>query len=488
MMDLAIALDNTLAVPLHRQLYDELRQAILFGRLESGQQMPSTRMLAQSLGISRATVLLSYEQLLSEGYLKTVPASGTFVSHQLPDDLLQSGSIQPNEQAARQPVQLSTYGANLAETEPLIPLRSESPINFSCYGRPALDEFPLKLWRRLLSRACRLQPDMLDYATNTQGYRPLREAIARYITRSRAVRCDADRIIIVNGSQQALDLVARLLLERGDLVAIENPGYLDARRTFLAQAARLLPIPVDQSGIVVDRLAASTTAKLKFVYVTPSHQFPTGVVLSLPRRLALLAWAQQTGALIVEDDYDSEYRYGERPIPALQGLTASDSVIYIGTFSKVIFPALRLGYLVLPQNLVSVFAGAKWLSDRQSSILEQCALTEFINEGHLESPVRRMRMLYDQRRQTLVQALTRYLGSVTILGENTGMHLMVKFHTNLSDEQVVLQAAQVGVGLISADPYYLGASGKGEFILGYADLSQEKIQEGVRRLAQFLLK
>ena len=487
-MDFAIALDYTIKIPIHRQLYEELRHSILSGRLAPGQRVPSTRSLARSLGISRATVTLSYEQLLSEGYLRTIPSSGTFVYCQLPDILLQPATIQPTQEARHQPVQLSAYGANLVNLQLLMPSKTELPINFSCYGRPALDEFPLGLWRRLLARACQLQPTMLDYATSAQGYEPLRQAIARYIARTRAVRCEVEQIIIVNGSQQALNLVARLLVERGDLVAVENPGYLDARQAFLLQEASLVSIPVDESGILVDRLITDPAAKIKLVYVTPSHQFPTGAVLSLSRRLALLAWAQQTGALIVEDDYDSEYRYSDRPIPALQGLTINDSVIYIGTFSKVIFPALRLGYLVVPQSLVPIFACAKLLSDRQSSILEQYALTEFINEGHLESHVRRMRSLYNQRRQTLVQALKQYFGnSVTILGENAGMHLMVRFHTDLSDEQIVLQAAQIGVGLVSASPYYLETQSTGEFIFGYADLSEEIIQAGVSKLARVLI-
>lgn len=485
-MDFAIALDHTTAIPLHRQLYEELRRSILTGRLIPGQRIPSTRALARSLKISRATVTLSYEQLLSEGYLQTVPSSGTFVYHQLPDDLLPT-TTEISQAATRQPVQLSTYGTNLAATESLVPLGLELPINFSCYGRPALDEFPLKLWRRLLSRACQIVPTQLDYATSAQGHQLLREAIARYIAQSRAVRCQANQIIIVNGSQQALDLVARVLLNRSDLVAIEDPGYLDARQTFLTQGAELLPIPVDESGIVIERLLADSSAqpKLKLIYVTPSHQFPTGAVLSLPRRLALLAWAKQNGVIIVEDDYDSEYRYGERPIPSLQGLTANDSVIYTGSFSKILFPALRLGYLVVPQSLVSVLARAKWLADRQSPLLEQYALTEFIHEGYLESHIRRMRNLYNQRRQALVQALTHYLGKyLTILGENAGMHLMVRLRLGLSDEEIILRAAQVGVGLVSARPYYLRSGSTGEFILGYADLSEENIRDGVCRLAQ----
>lgn len=488
-MDIAITLDNTSAIPLHRQLYNKLRQAILLGRLVPGQRIPSTRTLAQSLNISRATVTLSYEQLFSEGYLQTVPGSGTFVSYEVPDNLLQPASFQSTEKAKQSLMQLSIYGASIADTELFSPPKEESPINFSYYGRPALDKFPLELWRRLLSRSCRLNPTILDYTTDIQGYEPLRSAIAEYIAKSRGVQCSAEQIIIVNGSQQGIDLITRLLLNQGDLVAIENPGYLGARYNFLAQGADLWPISVDESGVVVEHLSTSTATKVKLVYVTPSHQFPTGTVLSLSRRLALLAWAQETGAIIVEDDYDSEYRYGAPPIPALQGLTQSNSVIYIGTFSKVLFPSLRVGYLVVPPSLVNVFVRAKWLTNNQSPLLEQHALAEFINEGHMESHIRKMRKLYNQRRQALVQSLTLHLGKcVTILGENAGMHLMVKLHVSLSDEEIIHRATQASVELASARPYYLGNGGRGEFILGYADLSSEKIQEGVRKLAQVLME
>ncbi|MBD3885591.1 PLP-dependent aminotransferase family protein [Phormidium tenue FACHB-886] len=486
-MDLALKLETTSTIPLHRQLYDELRQAILSGRLTSGQRMPSTRALAETLGISRATVLFSYEQLLSEGYLNTVPASGTFVACQLPDELLQLATAPSISPPSSPCIELSTYGATLARVE-LPPAPGQKPlINFGCYGRPAFEEFPIHLWRRLLSRACRLSSTILDYPADPLGYQPLREAIARYLRQSRAVRCEPDQVIIVNGSQQALDLVARLFLNQGDRVVMEDPGYFEARYIFQAQGAEVLPIPVDSTGLNVEQISTLTTP-MKLVYVTPSHQFPTGVVLSLPRRLALLAWAQQTGIIILEDDYDSEFRYDERPIPALQGLTNSDSVIYIGTFSKILFPSLRMGYLVVPQQLVSVVARAKWLVDRQSPLLEQHALTDFINEGHLDSHIRRMRVLYAKRRKTLVQALTQYIGNqVTIIGENAGMNAMVQFHTHLSDEEMIDRAEQQGVELISACSCYMNVEdGKGMFLLGCTALSSEMIQEGVSRLAQIL--
>lgn len=485
-MDLAIALDSNTSIPIHHQLYEEMRRAILSGRLLPRQRIPSTRSLAKSLSISRTTVTSCYEQLLSEGYLETIVGSGTYVCAQLPDDLLHSTPIDAGK-IARPPIKLSKYAAKLAEMDTSLLDESNAEISFR-YGRPAFDRFPMQIWRKLLSRHCRAST-WLDYATDPLGYKPLQSAIARYLSRSRAVQCEPEQVMITNGTQQALYLVMRLLIEPGNAIAMENPGYLSARRIFLSQGAKVLPVGVDESGLVVKELAKNQNEQIALVYVTPSHQFPTGAILSLPRRLELLTWAQQNQALIIEDDYDSEYRYGDRPIPALQGLDRSDSVLYIGSFSKVLFPSLRIGYLVLPPSLVSLFARAKWLSDRQLPTLEQQVLTDFIEEGHLESHIRKMRSLYDLRRQVLVQALKAYFGEkATILGEKAGLHLMVRLQTHLTDEEIIQRTAQVGVGMMSAQPYYLNANCTGEFIFGYSELTQEQIQQGISRLAQVLTK
>ncbi len=483
-MDFAIVLDHRFETPLHQQLYDELRQAILNGRLLPRQKLPSTRSIAQSLGISRTTATQSYDRLQSEGYLETIVGSGTYVCPQLPDDLMQSISI-PVSPSKQLTVPLSRYGATLAQTPFTLQPEPDLPISFR-YGRPALTEFPLKLWRKLLSRRCCAEPNWLDYATDFQGYLPLRQAIAHYLCRYRAVQCQPEQIVLTNGIQQGLDLIMRLLMEAGDAIAIEDPGYLSARRIFQSHDAKLIPIGIDSSGLIVEQLVSPS---IRLVYVTPSHQFPTGATLSLPRRLELLTWAQQTGALILEDDYDSEYRYGDRPIPALQGLDQNQSVLYLGTFSKVLFPALRIGYLVLPPNLVTLFAQAKWLNDRQLPTLEQQVLTDFINEGYLESHIRRMRSRYDRCRQVLVQELNDQFGDrVAIFGEKAGIHLMVRLHTDFSDEEIVTRAAKVGVGLMSARSQYLGLGDKSEFIFGYGELSETQIQIGVQRLAQTIRK
>jgi GntR family transcriptional regulator / MocR family aminotransferase len=487
-MDIVIKLDNGLSLPLHKQLYDELRQAILEGRLLPGRRIPSTREMAKSLGVSRSTVTQSYEQLLSEGYLETVIGSGTYVCKQLPDDLLNSQAVKITDKITYSTIKLSQYGKILVNTEN-VPRIHEKKLEISFrYGRPAFNEFPIKLWRSLLSRYCCASLDWLDYSVEPLGYKPLREAIASYISRVRAVNCEPEQILITNGTQQALDLIMRLLIEPGEVIALEEPGYLSARLIFQTSGAKLLPVAVDESGLIVSKLSYANK-NIRLVYVTPSHQFPTGATLSLPRRLELLAWAAQNGALIIEDDYDSEYRYGDRPIPALQGLDKSDSVLYIGTFSKVLFPSLRIGYLVLPKSLVAIFTRAKWLNDRHLPLLEQQVLADFIVEGHLERHIRKMRSLYDCRRQVLVQALKFHFGEkAVILGEKAGLHIMVKLKIHLDDDEIIQRAAKVGVGMLSASQHYLDSPNSGEFIFGYGELNEQQLVEGICRLREILNK
>jgi GntR family transcriptional regulator/MocR family aminotransferase len=484
-MDLPLSLNPQSPVSLYRQLYEALRQAILTGRLLPRQRIPSTRSLAQSLSLSRSTVTQAYEQLLSEGYLETRSGSGTFVCAQIPEELMHPDPIASLPPAIDTPVPLSSYGSQLTRLNLKLQNEPSTPINFR-YGRPAFDQFPLQLWRKLLSRHSR-NLDWLDYAADRLGEQSLREAIAQYLARSRAVQCHPDQILITNGTQQALYLILRLLMHPGEAIALEDPGYLSARRIFQSQAATLIPVPVDQAGLVVSQLPQFTTAPIKLVYVTPSHQFPSGAILSLPRRLELLHWAQQKGALIIEDDYDSEFRYRGRPIPALQGLDQTDSVLYVGTFSKVLFPSPRVGYLVLPQRWVETFAAAKWLSDRQLPLLDQRVLAEFIAAGHLDRHIREMRTCYDRRRQALVQALKTHFGNtVTILGEEAGIHVMVRFETPWCDQELLDRATQVGVGLLSAAPQYFKSAPGGEFIFGYGELTEDLIQQGISRLAQAL--
>jgi len=479
---LPLLLDRAGPEPLHRQVYDQLRAAILTGRLAAGDRLPSSRALAQSLGVSRSTTVLAFDQLLAEGYLVTRTGAGTYVPTELPELKLEASPTGPAALPPTTTYPLSDYGQRLAQTGALHVRTEAAPITFTHYGEPALDQFPLEVWRTLTQRRLRDHDVPLGYERDARGYLPLRAAISEYVTRARAVSCHPDQIVIVGGSQQALDLAARLFVNAGDRVVFEEPGYLGARRVFESYGADLVPVPVDEAGLQVDRLP---DAGARLVHVTPSHQFPTGSVLSLPRRLALLDWAERVGALIVEDDYDSEYRYIERPIPALQGLGHHGRVLYIGTFSKVLFPGLRLGYLIVPEALVDLVSRAKWLTDRQAPLLEQAVLADFIREGHMGRHVRRMRTLYAARRACLTQALARVFGDrVRLLGDQSGMHLFISLESGLSDDKVLARAKAEGVGLASAAPYYAGAAPGGEFVLGYAHLTEAAIEEGIKRLAR----
>jgi GntR family transcriptional regulator/MocR family aminotransferase len=482
-MELALVIDAALPEPLHQQVYNQLRSAILSGRLTSGQRLPPSRTLAKNFGLSRTTVTQGYDQLISEGYLQTRPGAGTYVCTQLPEILLEAEPVEQSAQPAAN-ITLSAYGRRVSQA-PLRAFRESYEISFR-YGHPALDLFPVELWRKLLSKHCRETNQWLNYADDPFGYWPLRQAVADYLQHSRAVHCTSEQVIITSGSQQALSLITQLLVNPDDSVAIEEPGYRGARHIFRSSGATLLPMPLDRNGLIVDKLVDHEDTP-RLVYVTPSHQFPTGALLSLPRRLALLRWAWKSGALIVEDDYDSEYRYGGRPIPSLQGLDSHASVLYVGTFSKVMFPSIRLGYLVVPESLGEVFGKAKWLADRQPHTLTQYALAEFITAGHLERHIRKMRLCYERRRNTLVQALHQHFGKdVKILGDSAGLHVMAKLPLNLSDDQIVAKAASVGVEICSARIQYEMPLNTGEFVFGYTDIDEERIREGIHRVAKAL--
>ncbi|MEA2626622.1 MAG: GntR family transcriptional regulator / MocR family aminotransferase, partial [Candidatus Binatota bacterium] len=376
--------------PLYRQIYRALRSEILGGRLGPGDRLPSTRALAADAGVSRNIAVLAYDQLLAEGYALARRGSGTVVAP-LPEKTLLRPATAAPKTLQRSP-KLAPAGKRVLELYGRGRLRWEihgprMPYDFR-FGRPSFGDFPHATWCRLLGRrARRASIRDLDYGA-AEGRIELREAIAERLRRLRGVDCDAERIVVVNGSQQALDLVARLLLAPGDGVLIEEPHYAGARSVFLAAGARLLPSPVDGDGMQVPRRKASG-ASPRLAYVTPSHQFPTGAVMPLARRLELLTWAEHHGVVIFEDDYDSEYRYGGAPVPALQGLDRSGLVIYGGTFSKLMFPALRLGYVVLPEALLTPMIAAKALADTGCATLEQLTLADFIREGHFDRHVRR---------------------------------------------------------------------------------------------------
>lgn len=541
--DLVIDLRSDSDVALHRQIYEQIRTAILTGRVRSHQKLPASRQLAHSLGVSRTTVTQSYDQLISEGYLQTKLGAGTFISSQIPDSLL-SADLTIATSAAKNKVEqvsdtptpdtdrlsitrlFSDYGDRLSRLPARTSATATSATTTSAttvessnlsfrYWQPDVSLFPIGQWQRCVNRYRTASTDWMGYSLDPLGYEPLRIEIANYIAQTRAVYCHPEQILITQGTQQALSLTASVLLNTGDVIALENPGYLSARKIFSSHGATLVPVAVDDEGIQVNEPGALTSCsaqlRIKLAYVTPSHQFPTGVLMSLSRRLALLEWAHNNNSLIIEDDYDSEFRYSGRPVPALQGLDTHQRVLYVGTFSKVMFPGLQLGYIVLPPPLVAVFAQAKWMCDRQTSLIHQAALRDFMASGQLAKHIRRMRILYAQRRETLITALksatqlqglplpTNSISASTsgspseplnILGDPAGLHITVRLPTHHeSDQQLVSQARQRGVELFSTQTYYLPSPARpapekanGEFIFGFGGLSQTEIATAIARI------
>jgi GntR family transcriptional regulator/MocR family aminotransferase len=475
-MPIPFTLDRASPVPLQRQVYEAWRTGILNGRFRAGTRLPSTRALARTYGISRITVTAAYEQLLAEGYLETRHGSGTFVSTELPDSPPVPIRASTRRAAAPpMPIRRSAYGLRLGEIVRRAP--STASLNLSS-ASPDLSRFPFPLWRRLVSRHLRrASSDLFGAASGPHGHAALRHELVSYLARTRAVRCSPDQVIVVSGSQQALDLCARLLLDTGDAVAVEEPGYAGVRQLFAAHGARLHPMPVTDAGASL----ASLASDVRVVHVTPSHQFPTGVSMTLPRRLELLEWARVSGAVIIEDDYDSEYRYSGPPLPAMHSLDSGANVIYVGTFSNVMFSGLRLGYVVVPPALLGAFATAKWLADRNSPMLEQAALADFIASGHLDRHVHRMRRLYKQRRDVLLDAIARHFGDAArIRGDAAGMHLSVRLP---NAARVRANATKHGVHIASSEPYYAGKAPTNEFLLSFSAIPERAIRESVRRLA-----
>jgi GntR family transcriptional regulator / MocR family aminotransferase len=480
-----IVLDTSSAVPLHRQLYEGLRGTILAGRLRAGTRLPATRVLAHELRVSRNTVLNAFEQLLAEGYVVGKSGSGTYVSHVLPDDLLQvplSSVAQPPAPAYRR---LSQRGALLAAT-PVSVARDQGQPRAFRPGLPAFDTFPFDVWTRLVARHWKQPPpELLSYG-DPAGYRPLRAAIAAYLHAARGVQCTTDQVIVVAGSQQGLDLTARVLLDPGDRVWIEDPGYVGARGALRSAGAQLVPVPLDQDGLRV-AVGVELCPDARMAYVTPSHQFPLGVTMSLSRRLALLDWARRADAWLLEDDYDSEYRYTGRPLPALQGLDSDARTIYLGTFSKVLFPSLRLGYLVVPADLAEAFVAARALADRHPPSIEQAALTDFIVEGHFARHIRRTRALYGERQAALLAAANHELaGLIELRAAEAGMHLVGWLPYGVSDTHSSQRAARAGVDAPALSAYALEPLERGGLLLGYAAVEQAEIWQGVQRLGKAL--
>jgi GntR family transcriptional regulator/MocR family aminotransferase len=478
----AATLERDSPTPLFRQLYVHLKDAILDGRIAAGVRLPATRTLCGLLNVSRQTVLAAYEQLMAEGYLQGTVGKGTFVSASLP-----AGARAGDAATAPMVRPLSARGELIAGGMARV-LHHAGPLHAFRASMPGLDLFPFDVWRRLEARHWRHSTGALGYGPGA-GYAPLRELLCAYLKASRGVQCTPDQVVITSGSQQALYLLAQLLLAPGEAMWIESPGYQGAVAPFTVAGARVCPVPVDAEGMDV-AYAARHYPDARLAFATPSHQLPLGVTMSLRRRLELLRWAEANRAWIVEDDYDSEYRHTGPPLASLQSMDRAGCVIYVGTLSKVLFPALRLGYVVAPPALAAALARAKAVVDRHSPIVPQATLADFIAGGHFARHIRRTRDAYGERRQALVDALDARLGGRLRQGpSDAGLDLCVHFTERLDEEPVARHARDVGVDVRTLGYYTNPQAGAAcaidpGLLLGFSAFTPDAIRAGVADLEQ----
>jgi len=461
-----------------RWIGDSFRAAILEGRLRPGTRLPATRDIARDYDLARGTVVTAFDQLKSEGYLETRTGSGTFVAGEIPDrhfTVLRSPATRARPRNLHNTRRLSGYGRAVKS----FPSGIGDRIRAFRSDVPALDLFPTTLWAQIAGRRLRKATTGMLRGCDPMGYRPLQEAVADYLTTSRGVACVPGQVAIVSGTQEALDLTARLFLDKRDRVAIENPGYIGATRVFEAAGAIVSHAAVDDQGMVID----DSLDGARLVYVTPAHQFPLGASMSISRRLALLEWAFQSGAMIFEDDYDSEFRYSGRPMPALQGLDEHGQVIFAGSFSKVMFPSLRLGYMVVPTDLIDRFAAAQSVSKRHAPLLDQAVLADFLVEGHFGRHVRRMRQIYAWRLAVLLESAQLELaGLLEVSRVEAGLQTVAWLRPGLTAESVAVAAARRGVEVTPLNRYARGRMHADGLQIGFAAVDENEIRRGVREL------
>ena len=459
-------------------LYGELRSAILEGRLAADARLPSSRDFARQYGLSRGTVVSVVERLQAEGYVTSRVGFGTWVNR--------VEAPRPARQAASTPAYIRRVISTYKRPQPWIDLAFVDGIRPFRIGVPAINEFPSEVWGRIAADRARHFRPWLKKEADRRGYRPLRDAIAEYLRASRGVRCTAEQIVIVSGIQQALDLLARLLLKKSDSVWMEDPGYFGARIAFDNVGARMIAVPVDDEGLSVSA-GIKNCPDAKGAYVTPAHQFPLGVTMSLERRLALLNWASRAGAFVIEDDYDSEYRFEGPPVPALQSLDNHSSVIFIGSFSKTLFPALRLGYVVLPAPLIDFFLAFRYRTDFRNSSFDQAVLCNFIADGHFARHLRRMRNLYAERLATLMEGARQYLGGLLeISSVRAGLYTIGYLKNGMASRHAEELAAAQGVEVLGTDRCTLRRPDPNALLLGFGGFNDLAIRQGLLRLAKAL--
>jgi GntR family transcriptional regulator/MocR family aminotransferase len=478
-----VGLDRASGQPLQKQLFQALRKQIIALELMPGQMLPSTRQLADQLDVSRTTVVRAYEDLLGQGYIKAIDGIGTFVSERPAVN-----KIIRYEGEAPASIRLSQYAKRLLRIENTLLSSADHPaLN---YGAAPLELLPIRQWRQILLKHCRdHKPTKQDYAVEPLGFFPLRKALADYLRRARALSCEPTQLAVFNGSLDAIKLISKLLIDAEDTIVVENPGFTFARKHFESMNAYIHAVAVDEEGIRIDQLI-NAPRKAKLLYVTPSHQDPTGAMMSLARRKQVLAWAEDNDTLIVEDDYDSEYRFIGSQIPALHALSTRENVIYLSSFWKTLHPLVDSSYLVVPPSLALVVAHAINLRETNASslpLLEQYTLTDFIQDGHLERYIRKTHPVYLARWQAAVAALTKYLrNEVVIAKESAVMHLLIRFLPDLSDEVIVECAARADFSLVSLASYYHEDAPGGEFLMPFAHLNEVEIDTSVAQFGQIL--
>lgn len=471
--------DRDGTTPIFRQIYLQMRSAILSRTFPQGTKLPSTRELAKRLSVARASVVSAYEQLFAEGFVAGAVGSGTYISSDLPE-AIETAPANVGKGA------IADARAVVAPTSDLIAFldatsgSEDRPFNTT---RMLVDARTAEVWRKLTNQALRsFGTDHLAYS-DPCGFMELRTAICDYVRAARAVRCEPEQIIVTAGSQQALDIAIRVLLRRGDEVLVEDPGYPLTQHALVAAGIKLRPIAVDKEGMDVGQ-AIRSAPRATAAVVTPSLQYPTGVVLSMARRLELLDWARERGGWIIEDDWASEYRYSGRPLASLQGLDDGERVIYFGTLNKTLFPGLRIGYAVVPRRLLEAFAGVRYLMDRQPPSLQQAVLAEFMRQGHLAAHIRRMRLVYRKQRDALAGELARRLGQqLTVDTPDQGMHLVANLRSGLSDIEIEKTALQSGVVVRAMSPLYRKAPPRSALMLGFCGYSPQRLVHATARLA-----
>ncbi len=483
-MDFPIVLAPNSNLPLSRQLTAELRESVLNGRLRPGQHLPSAKELAESLALSRSTVVKAYKQLHGEGILETQVGSGTYVRRNLELATVAGGRLISSRPDTPE-LKVSNLSRAIMNVELAPGTSGDMPeLNFGC--SPA-DLLPQRQWRALFSRHCRtLQTPRKAADHEVFGYRPLRESLASYLRRSKAVNCSADQVIVFSGSQTAMHYVSTLLVDEGDLVVVENPGYAGSRNNLESRHARIEAIDVDDDGMKVSELE-KIEGPCKLVCVSLSHHDPTGAILSMERRKQLLSWAERKNAFILEDAWDSDYHYCPPALPALQGLDKSERVVYSYSFWKLLFPIVTTGVLVIPEHMIDLFTKAKLLIERNFSPIEQYALTDFINQGHLECHISRSRSVYESRRQALIFSLKqRFLDLVEIPKYTAGLHQLIRLESNLDEAQILACAARAGLPMVSTRAYYVRNPVDREFLVPFGLLEKDAIPRKIIEFSEFL--